>query len=56
MTSKTINEIVQKFYDAVFPPKDADGKENSSDPDQTAPEEQSDLDPGCLLRPIYSNT
>ena len=32
-------------------PKDAEGMAISVDPDQTAPEEQSDLDLHCLLRP-----
>ena len=30
-------------------PNDADEMENSVDPDQTAPKEQSDLDLPCLL-------
>ena len=35
-------------------PKDADGMANSIDPDQTALEEQSDLDRHCLPRPFLS--
>ena len=34
---------------------DAGGMENSADPDQTAPKEQSDLDLHCLLRPTCPN-
>ena len=37
-------------------PEDIDGMANSVDPDQTAPEEQSDLGLHCLLRPICPNT
>ena len=42
-------------------PKDAEGIANSADPDQTAPlgavlEEQSDLGPHCLPRPICPKT
>ena len=38
-------------------PKEADGKVNSIDPNQTALlKEQSDLDLCCFLRPIYPNT
>ena len=35
---------------------DGDGMTNSVDPDQTAPQEQSDQGRHCLLRPFYSNT
>ena len=34
-------------------PRDADRMANSIDPDQTAPEEQSDLGLYCLPRPVY---
>ena len=46
----------------VFPQKDANGKANKEDPDQTAPlravrlEEQSDLGLHCLPRPICPKT
>ena len=40
----------------VMHPKDADGMVNSVDPDQTAPQEQSDQGLHCLLRPICLNT
>ena len=33
-------------------PNDADGMANNIDPDQTAPDEQSDLSLHCLLGPI----
>ena len=36
--------------------KDEDGMTNSIDPDQTAPEEQSDLGLHCFFKPIYPNT
>ena len=59
------------FYYRVFGPKDVDGRANSVDSDQTAPEEQSDQgrsslirvytvcsDQGlhCLPRPVYPKT
>ena len=40
----------------VFCQKDANGIANSEDPDQTAPEEQSDLGLHCLPRPICPKT
>ena len=43
-------------YNAVMHPEDIDGMANSVDPDQTAPEEQSDQGLHCLLRPICPNT
>ena len=52
------------FHSAVMHPKDADGIAsknadgiaNDADPDQTAPQEQSDLGLHCLLSPICPNT
>ena len=40
----------------IFGLKYANGIANSEDPDQTAPEEQSDLGPHCLLRPVCPKT
>ena len=37
-------------------PKDAEEIANSVDPDQTAPEEQSDLGLHCLPRPVCPKT
>ena len=42
--------------DRVFRQKDANGKANSEDPDQTAPTKQSDLGLHCLPRPICPKT
>ena len=36
----------------IISPKDADGMANIVDPDQIAPEEQSDLGIHCLLRQV----
>ena len=44
-----------KFYNAIMCQKDADGMANSVVPDQTAPQEQSDLGLHCLPRPICPN-
>ena len=38
-----------------MPPKDVDRMANSVDSDQTAPSEQSDQNPQCLLRKICPN-
>ena len=43
-------------YNRVISPNDADGMENSVDPDQTAPQEQSDLGLLCLPRHIRPKT
>ena len=43
------------FCSAVLWSKDEDRISNRVDPDQTAPEEQSDLGLHCLLRPICPN-
>ena len=40
----------------VMNPKDADRMANSVDPDQTAPQEQSDLGLHCLLRHVCPKT
>ena len=38
-----------------MPPKDAERMANSVNPDQTAPQEQSDQNLHCLLRHTYPN-
>ena len=43
------------YINTVMRPADADGMDNSDDPDQTAPYEQFDLGEPCLLRPICPN-
>ena len=44
------------IYKALMHPNNAYGMANNVDPDQTAPEEQSDLGLHSLLRPICPNT
>ena len=41
---------------SVFRQKDANGIANSEDPNQTAPQEQSDLGLHCLPRPVCPKT
>ena len=56
-TTNIITVLDQKLKQFAFSsfmhPKDADGMENSVDPDQTAPKGQSDLSLHCLHKPIY---
>ena len=48
--------LMEHFGCTVICQKDADGIANSEDPDQIAPEEQSDLGLHCLFRPICPKT